>query len=137
MISTKVHKEQAVMIVHTLGPKGTNCEKAGLLWLKNKGVRGEVRLYETLEEALLHVKSTENSVLLGCAVYPFLHQIVFENCDAYIQHGVCRKTAHDGIGYSNRRFTPCSGSSGKAVQQSSPICHQQCSSGPGLRFKRG
>ena len=36
MISTKVHKEQAVMIVHTLGPKGTNCEKAGLLWLKNK-----------------------------------------------------------------------------------------------------
>ncbi|MCU4670780.1 prephenate dehydratase domain-containing protein [Bacillus paralicheniformis] len=79
MISTKVQEEQAVMIVHTLGPKGTNCEKAGLLWLKNKGVRGEVRLYETLEEALPHVKSTENSVLLGCAVYPFLHQIVFEN----------------------------------------------------------
>ncbi|RCK13087.1 hypothetical protein DT075_04165 [Bacillus licheniformis] len=60
MISTKVHKEQAVMIVHTLGPKGTNCEKAGLLWLKNKGVRGEVRLYETLEEApALLKKSTD------------------------------------------------------------------------------
>ncbi|MED1738039.1 hypothetical protein P4U97_00600 [Bacillus swezeyi] len=79
MIPTKVQEEQAVMIVHTLGPKGTNCEKAGQLWLKNQGLRGEVRLYETLEEALLHVKITENSVLLGCAVYPFLHNIVFEN----------------------------------------------------------
>ena len=79
MIATKVQEDQAVMIVHTLGPRGTNCEKAGLLWLKNQGLQGEVRLYETLEEALPHVKMTENSVLLGCAVYPLLHNIVFEN----------------------------------------------------------
>ncbi|WFA05188.1 hypothetical protein [Bacillus sp. HSf4] len=79
MIPNQVQEEQAVMIVHTLGPQGTNCEKAGLLWLKNQGLRGEVRLYETLEEALLQVKMTENSVLLGCAVYPYLHNIVFEN----------------------------------------------------------
>lgn len=79
MISTKVQEDQAVMVVHTLGPKGTNCEKAGFLWLENQGLQGEVKLYETLEEALLHVKETENSVLLGCAVYPFLHNIVFEN----------------------------------------------------------
>ncbi|WP_078409900.1 hypothetical protein [Priestia abyssalis] len=66
-------------IVHTLGPQGTNCEKAGLLWLKNQGVKGEVVLHKTLEEALPHVNKTENSVLLGCAVYPYLHDLVFKN----------------------------------------------------------
>src|SRR4051794_13599345 len=65
--------------VHTLGPKGTNCEKASLLWLEKMGIAGEVVLHKTLEDAILKVKETENSVLLGCAVYPHLHDLVFSN----------------------------------------------------------
>jgi len=63
--------------VHTLGPKGTNCERAGLLWLENHGIDGRIVLHKTLEEALSFM--TENSVLIGCAVYPYLHDIVFKN----------------------------------------------------------
>ncbi|MCY9135177.1 hypothetical protein MOE66_10825 [Bacillus atrophaeus] len=82
MIVTAEEKKSVTLqktIVHTLGPEGTNCEKAGYLWLENQGLEGEVRLYGTLEEALVHVKETEHSVLLGCAVYPLLHNVVFEN----------------------------------------------------------
>ncbi|GGE59525.1 hypothetical protein [Priestia taiwanensis] len=72
-------QDHAITIIHTLGPKGTNCEKAGRLWLECQGVQGEVFLHGTLEEALIHVKKTEGSALLGCAVYPDLHHIVFKN----------------------------------------------------------
>ncbi|MED3729307.1 hypothetical protein ACT6P6_16280 [Priestia endophytica] len=70
---------QKVKVVHTLGPAGTNCEKAGLLWLEKQKIKGEVVLHKTLEEALPYVKETENSILIGCAVYPYLHDIVFKN----------------------------------------------------------
>lgn len=47
--------------IHTLGPAGTNCEKAGYLWLKNNNLNGEVILYSTLEEALVEVKKTRKT----------------------------------------------------------------------------
>jgi len=65
--------------IHTLGPAGTNCEKAGYLWLKNNNFNGDVILYSTLEEALVEVKKNKQDLLLGCAVYPDLHHIVFKN----------------------------------------------------------
>ncbi|WP_207389281.1 hypothetical protein [Marinobacter halodurans] len=65
--------------IHTLGPAGTNCEKAGYFWLENKGLKGDVKLYDTLEIAITEVKKKPNDVLLGCAVYPELHHLVFEN----------------------------------------------------------
>ncbi|WWB88578.1 hypothetical protein V5F90_12155 [Priestia aryabhattai] len=78
--SSKKNKQlQKISIIHTLGPEGTNCEKAGYLWFERQGIQGQVFLHQTLEEALVHVKETESSALLGCAVYPYLHDIVFKN----------------------------------------------------------
>lgn len=69
------------IIIHTLGPEGTNCEKAGYLWLESNKVYGDVKLYSTLEDALIEVRKNTHDLLLGCAVHPDLHQIVFENLD--------------------------------------------------------
>lgn len=69
-----------MITVHTLGPAGTNCEKAAHLWLKENGHSGEVKLYETLEDAAKNMAHTaDNDVLLGCIVYPHLHHLVFKN----------------------------------------------------------
>ncbi|MGQ1888735.1 prephenate dehydratase domain-containing protein [Serratia marcescens] len=69
-----------MITVHTLGPAGTNCEKAAHLWLKNNGHRGEVKLHQTLEDAAKYMNDTGGTdILLGCIVYPQLHHLVFEN----------------------------------------------------------
>ncbi|MBH2952444.1 hypothetical protein I5Q45_25715 [Serratia marcescens] len=69
-----------MITVHTLGPAGTNCEKAAHLWLKNNSHRGEVKLHQTLEDAAKYMNKTDaNDVLLGCIVYPELHHLVFKN----------------------------------------------------------
>lgn len=65
--------------VHTLGPSGTNCEKAAHHWLKQKNIDGNVVLHESLEVAVEVIKKDDNCVLLGCIVYPYLHNIVFKN----------------------------------------------------------
>jgi prephenate dehydratase len=74
--------EQAPRIyVHTLGPTGTNCEAAAHHWLERRGhPSSQVVLHDSLEDALVSVKAQPaNSVLLGCVVYPKLHEIVFQN----------------------------------------------------------
>lgn len=70
-----------MMTIHTLGPAGTNCEKAAYTWLNNNNKKGEVRLYNTLESAAEFMAQDENNndVLLGCIVYPYLHHLVFKN----------------------------------------------------------
>lgn len=65
--------------IHTLGPKDTNCEKAAHFWLKQKKLTGNVVLHETLEVAVEKIKKDDNCILLGCIVYPYLHNIVFKN----------------------------------------------------------
>lgn len=71
------------VLVHTLGPAGTNCEAAARRWLAdNHSGRGSVILHPTLEDAVPAVlKEPETSVLLGCVVYPRLHELVFQNLD--------------------------------------------------------
>ncbi|WP_367143344.1 hypothetical protein [Pantoea stewartii] len=56
--------------IHTLGPAGTNCEKAGYLWLKNNNFNGEVILYSTLEEALVEVKKKQARSSFGLCSLP-------------------------------------------------------------------
>ncbi|RTQ03058.1 hypothetical protein EKN38_06150 [Enterobacter sp. WCHEn045836] len=69
-----------MITVHTLGPAGTNCEKAAHLWLKNNGHHGEVKLHQTLEDAAQYMRNTNGAdILLGCIVYPHLHHLVFKN----------------------------------------------------------
>ncbi|TKC86268.1 hypothetical protein FAZ69_20655 [Trinickia terrae] len=67
--------------IHTLGPAGTNCEKAARLYLDRRGMDGQVLLYETLEKAADEMRSTQtpDDLLLGCIVYPYLHELVFRN----------------------------------------------------------
>ncbi|SUC33926.1 prephenate dehydratase [Providencia rustigianii] len=65
--------------IHTLGPKDTNCEKAAHYWLEQKKLLGNVILHETLEDAVEKIKKDTDCILLGCIVYPYLHNIVFKN----------------------------------------------------------
>ncbi len=68
--------------VHTLGPTNTNCENAARHWAKKKNIKVNIVLHPQLEVALEVMKNeTEECYLLGCAVYPHLHDIVFKNLD--------------------------------------------------------
>ncbi|MGJ3349356.1 hypothetical protein [Morganella morganii] len=68
-----------MLTIHTLGPNGTNCEKAAHHWLSENNIKGNVKLYPTLESATECVRQDKDGVLLGCIVYPDLHNIVFRN----------------------------------------------------------
>jgi prephenate dehydratase len=68
--------------VHTLGPTGTNCEAAARHWMAAFGVtEPTVKLHSTLEDAaeVVLADTRRRSVLLGCVVYPDLHNLVFKN----------------------------------------------------------
>jgi prephenate dehydratase len=70
-----------VTSIHTLGPTGTNCERAAQHWLTAQGKPVEIYLYPTLEAAALSMKGQAGAALLGCVVYPELHTLVFSNLD--------------------------------------------------------
>ena len=65
--------------LHTLGPAGTNCEKAAYTWLRRQGRDPVVHLYPTLEDAVEGIDGDPTSGLLACVVYPELHTLVFSN----------------------------------------------------------
>jgi prephenate dehydratase len=68
-----------VRLIRTLGPQGTNCERAAHYWFRNRTIDGEVALHQTLEDGVKHLKDRDRSALLACAVYPDLHTLVFSN----------------------------------------------------------
>ncbi len=63
--------------IRTLGPQGTNCEAAAKHYVRQMGLDAEVVLHTTLEEAIGDVVEEPRSALLGCVVYPDLHNLVF------------------------------------------------------------
>ncbi|MFK5951191.1 MAG: hypothetical protein QM500_20745 [Methylococcales bacterium] len=66
--------------IHTLGPEGTNCEAAAENWLTENNINGKIILHDTLEDGMISMKNdSKESVLLGCVVYPELHNLVFKN----------------------------------------------------------
>jgi hypothetical protein len=67
--------------LHTLGPAGTNCEAAAHHWFALQGRPGRVVLHETLERGLVEMAGLPGAALLGCAVYPELHTLVFSHLD--------------------------------------------------------
>lgn len=67
------------MKLFTLGPDKTNCQAAAYHYLKAKNILGEVKLFNTLEEATEKITNEDNSHLLSCIAYPDLHKIVFRN----------------------------------------------------------
>lgn len=70
-----------VVTIRTLGPPGTNCEAAAYEWFTRAGWSGRVVLHRTLEEAAERLADNDDGreALLGCVVYPDLHQLVFNN----------------------------------------------------------
>jgi prephenate dehydratase len=70
-----------VRLIRTLGPHGTNCERAAHFWFRNRMVDGEVVLHPTLEDGVKHLKRQDRCALLACAVYPDLHTLVFSNLE--------------------------------------------------------
>ncbi len=63
--------------IRTLGPAGTNCEAAARHWIAQQGLNAQVELHDTLETAMDQVLVEERTALLGCVVYPDLHQLFF------------------------------------------------------------
>ncbi|MFK4065528.1 bacilysin biosynthesis protein BacA [Streptomyces sp. NPDC029674] len=67
--------------LHTLGPTGTNLESAAHMWLDRRRLTddGSVMLHSSLESAMETAPRTGEHALVACAVYPYLHTLVFEN----------------------------------------------------------
>ena len=75
------HPLDRIAVIHTLGPKHTNCEQAATEWFNRRHRYGRVELHSTLEEAVSTIRGRSDAALLGCVVYPDLHKIVFKNLD--------------------------------------------------------
>ncbi len=75
---------EAVTTIHTLGPNGTNCEAAARHWLARRGRVGGVVLHPTLEDGQASMPLVRGHALLGCAVYPDLHRLVFDHLDRMV-----------------------------------------------------
>ncbi|QUS58593.1 prephenate dehydratase [Pseudovibrio brasiliensis] len=65
--------------VHTLGPTGTNCERAALRWAARHCKNAEVFLHATMELAAEAVAKCRKSVLLSVVAYPHLHSIIYQH----------------------------------------------------------
>jgi prephenate dehydratase len=70
-----------ITVIHTLGPTGTNLEMAAYHWFAQRGQEADVRLHATLESALPELTGDGHEGVLACAVYPYLHSLVFDNLD--------------------------------------------------------
>ncbi len=59
--------------IHTLGPaKGTNCEKAAYYWLNKNNQQGKYYSSPYIRNrSKKEMEVSQNSILLGCIVYPF------------------------------------------------------------------
>jgi len=68
---------ERIRLIRTLGPSGTNCEAAARHYIGQRDLTAEVALHETLEEAIEMVVAEPDAALLGCVVYPDLHNLVF------------------------------------------------------------
>ncbi|MBD0709055.1 MULTISPECIES: bacilysin biosynthesis protein BacA [unclassified Streptomyces] len=68
-----------VTTIHTLGPTGTNLEKAAHHWFAERGVSGTVLLHPEVEDGLDVMGFDGSEAILACAVYPRLHDLVFRN----------------------------------------------------------
>jgi hypothetical protein len=68
-----------ITTIFTLGPAGTNLGAAATEWFRRRGIAGNVVLYRTVEEAVNSLPLDESYALLTCAVYPELHNVVFNN----------------------------------------------------------
>jgi len=76
---SEVPSLSTIKVLHTLGPAGTNCELAATEWFRKRDMEPDVRLHPTLEAAVEAMPRDGQHALMGCVVYPDLHEIVFGN----------------------------------------------------------
>lgn len=70
-----------VRSLHTLGPAGTNCERAAFRWRANRCPGAWVELHPTLEAAADAVLGRTDAVLVGVAAYPQLHTLIYSRIE--------------------------------------------------------
>lgn len=63
--------------IRTLGPTGTNCEAAARHWSAAHAPKSDIELHQTLEDAMALAIEEPKTAILGCVVYPDLHNLVF------------------------------------------------------------
>lgn len=78
------HALQKITHLHTLGPSGTNCERAAKEWFARREMIGNVVLHSTLESTIDVMPFDGSAALLGCVVYPDLHTLVFGNLERMV-----------------------------------------------------
>jgi hypothetical protein len=69
--------------LHTLGPTGTNCERAAFAWMRRKCPAAALCLHFSLEKAAGAVASQSDAVLLGAVAYPQLHSLIYSHLDHF------------------------------------------------------
>ncbi len=67
----------AIDRIRTLGPTGTNCEAAARHWAAAHAPNSDIELHQTLEDAMTLALEEPKTAILGCVVYPDLHNLVF------------------------------------------------------------
>lgn len=65
--------------VHTLGPQGTNCQRAAQSWIAGRCDRAEIVLHRSMEQAAGEAAGREREVMLGVVAYPELHSIIYRH----------------------------------------------------------
>ena len=68
--------------LHTLGPAGTNCERAAHEWFASERRAGTVVLHDTLEQAAAAVAHTPGAALMAPVAYPDLHRLIYAHLEA-------------------------------------------------------
>lgn len=65
--------------VHTLGPEGTNCQRAAQSWVARRCGRAEIVLHRSMEQAASRAAGCAREVMLGVVAYPELHSIIYSH----------------------------------------------------------
>ncbi len=65
--------------VHTLGPRGTNCERAASAWAARHSPGARIVLHASMEGAAEETAGRDHEVMLGAIAYPKLHSIIYEH----------------------------------------------------------
>lgn len=80
--------EDRITMLHTLGPAGTNCERAARKWFTDRGMDPRVTLHATLEDALADMPRATGHALMACIAYRGLDGIFFNNLSWLSLHSV-------------------------------------------------
>jgi hypothetical protein len=65
--------------LHTLGPTGTNCERAAVTWARYRSLSPTLLLHRSLEDAANEVVGNDGAALVSAIAYPQLHSLIYSH----------------------------------------------------------